>query len=489
MYTERLNSVAKEKRSVSVGGSSRINLGRRAFGYASSDYHTNTMLRSVLRFTHSDEMACCGFVFAATMYHIWPGSIIGVAVLLVNIVLMMRFPALLIWIATYGYLVHTVLVPDDTRIVFSIPIVMSLLIGRKHSVDRSSRLIIKPIVIVLCCALGMAILLSETADPTIGKTEGRFVLRLINIGIALLVARSIKSEHDRRLSLYALSVSSICVTLFLSWHMVISGAGSLYRLLYERKIGDSDPNYLALYLCIGLGPLFAISACNATKKWISSVLHLMFGLVVSWGVVLTSSRMGSLLIGANLGVAIMRFHKSKFVSVLILLGLAVAFIFFVFPLLENVPQFSALNERWTSADALTGGGRAGIFTSALEAFGRVSPVQALFGGGTEANYVMLKGTNTHNSYLEFLLDHGLLGMGLLVVILFVALMNIWHTLSLPHSSSMWAIWLSLVVASFALSPFVYSWAWVALAPLLVSPANPTQIDTGMRSKDRFPVRR
>lgn len=435
------------------------------------DHRRNVWLQSLLRFNRSEGIACSSFVVAATIYHVWPNPIIGAVVLLFNVILAVRFPILLVWIVTYGYLLHPEVAPGLVReidnIPFAVPAMASLFLLHGRSRSSAIQLRTRHIAIVLCCALGVVMILSQIADPVVRNVEAVFIRRLFNIALCLLVAGSIKTEAGRWHSILALSAFSTCLALNVAWLALTKGLISVYTR-HVAGIVLADPNYLAFNLCIGLGPLFVVSASSATKSQLGRLLSLACGLAILWGVLLTTSRMGSILVGMILLLALTRSLRLKLLSAVLLSAFVLASAFLVYPLLSSMPQFSQLERRWQSRDIATASGRTDIASGALEAFATSSATQVLVGGGTQANYVKL-GANTHDSYLEFLLDHGVLGMGLLVALLFVALQNIWRTPSLPVSTSMWAVWLTLIIGSLALSPFAYSAAWVGLAPLLVSP--------------------
>jgi O-antigen ligase len=192
-------------------------------------------------------------------------------------------------------------------------------------------------------------------------------------------------------------------------------------------------------------------------------------LLIIWVVILSNSRTGLVVAGVTIAVSFFGLFKSKVIAVVVMVVLAGLFLF-AYPIVRELPEVSQLQERWESSDVLTASGRVGLVKNSLSAFEDTSVIRFLVGAGTHANYKFLADRNTHNSYLEFLLDHGVVGVGLLIGLLFVAAQNSKRKSSVAVATSMRAIWLVLAVGSIVLSPFAFAWAWVAWAPLLVSPA-------------------
>lgn len=445
--------------------------------------------RQLSRANWSKATACFVFVIAATVYHVSPSPATTVMTMLINITLIAKFPTLAIWMASYGYFVHTIVVPDHSRLVFTVPIVLSLLVSNRNSTKKAEALRLQPGALALCCLLALVMLLSAIADPIIRRVEWVYIFSPINLCGCLLVARTIRSENDRRFSLLALSFTSMVLALYFSWYAL--GHDVTNRQQWEAAFEDAaDPNYLAFYICIGFGPSLAGSFSRTTKSWWGRVISIVTSVIMLWGVLVTNSRMGSLLVGICIIAVLMSLNRSKVLSFVLVVVLAGVMIFVVYPIVGDVvPQMVALETRWSASDVASGSGRTEIARDALGAFARFTPVQVLVGGGAGANYVALGGRNTHNTYLEFLLDFGLVGLGGLIGLLSLAVVNVLRTPFSLNNVAMWSVWLTLAIASLVLSPFVRPLAWAALAPLLVAPPPILRTRTNSKWSSFIPLRR
>jgi hypothetical protein len=91
----------------------------------------------------------------------------------------------------------------------------------------------------------------------------------------------------------------------------------------------------------------------------------------------------------------------------------------------------------------------------------------VFGGGTGANYLFNGGWNTHNGFLEYYLDHGLIGGSLLVILFLMAGANVRVTRDTMASMAGWSTWVTVLLFAMSLGLFSVPYSWVAIAPLLV----------------------
>lgn len=436
--------------------------------YSQNVKNNASSMLNIISVNNSKVVACCLFIVAATIYHIWPNTITGILVILVTVRSMLKYPAILVFVVAYGYITHTIIRPDSTRIYFSILILCSFYNFKQLLQLGHARIDLRRVATILCI-LSFVIIISEIADPVTTSYISSFIGRLGNIFICLFIIVSIKSEFDRWLSILALSFSSILLSIYFIWFTFSHGIGSLYSFHAEGN-NILDPNYLAFHLSIGLAPLLILSIHpRAVSSFKVRVITIASVIVVLWGILLTASRTGSVLIGLAIIISAFGCFRSKLISILFLFSLIFGALFLIYPFMENTQSFSFLEARWGADSVSTGTGRTKILIESIDAFNNFNLIQILVGGGSEANYVLLNGKNTHNSYMEFLLDHGLIGLILLLALLFFAAKNILFFSFSPITSAMLVLWAILFVSSFSLSPFVRSWAWIALAPLLVPP--------------------
>jgi O-antigen ligase len=418
----------------------------------------------------SDESTCMLFVFFATAYHIWPIGAIGIVTLCISVWGVLRFPGLVMWLLTYGYLVQTLIDPTVTRIVFSAPAAAALLplaMRMKHS---KSGLKVDWTALLAGVFFILMILVSEITDPVKVGNDQIMFSRVFDVILCLFVAATLRSEQDRRLSIIALALSSIYLAGYCINFAESRAIYSLY-LLQDRAggAGGLDPNYLSLYLAIGLGPLIAMTfSPSYFRSWTLRGISLLGALSVIYAVLLTSSRMGSLLVLLSIVAVLGMSMVSKVRALVAVFAVTLIVVLGVYPLLKDAPVVAGLESRWNQRSVENGSGRTYLATDALQRFSSQSLRRILVGGGTEANYHILLGKNTHNAYLEFLLDHGIFGAAFFIGFLVNALRIVLKQKSVPTNAGIISTWLVLVIASFVLSPFVHTLAWLALAPMVVS---------------------
>jgi hypothetical protein len=323
--------------------------------------------------------------------------------------------------------------------------------------------------VALCFLLATVMIVSEIIDPEIGIQGGDLGNRLLCIAIAVAIMISSSIGKSIWPNLLSLTASSIFISLDTIRQVYFNGFTS-FRLIFTSGKSVNDPNYLALYLCLGLGPCLSLAAFTevAERKVMYRSLLLVSSICIVIGVVLTTSRMGIFVVAMMITLVLIRLMVTRPLKFIVVAGSLILLSIYLYEPVTGLPVIVEMRDRLKSNDVTTASDRTNIAVKAMNAFGDMGIGQKLFGGGSQANYTLTNGVNTHNGFLEYLLDHGILGAGFLVCLFIVSALSVRSIQNLPLSVATWSVWLTLFICTFSLSPFVRAWGWVALAPLLLT---------------------
>lgn len=238
-----------------------------------------------------------------------------------------------------------------------------------------------------------------------------------------IVFNVINDERTCRRVLLALGLLVVCsvvAMLFVTYGMNI---GRIHVSIEQRSAGFSEPNQYAAFLVLFIPLLlssFLLSRVRAKK-----LVILIFCILVFAGLIVTGSRGGIisfLIVLAYYAFQLVKLNVMKLQKVVIasvVLSVIVTGAFVVAPAktshatLERVDPTQA-----TTIDAYTSG-RTWIWPRAFNVF-LSSP---LFGHGHNSSVMMMKlryrmAVNTHNDYLTYIIDYGLIGLFIYLAVFF-----------------------------------------------------------------------
>jgi O-antigen ligase len=193
----------------------------------------------------------------------------------------------------------------------------------------------------------------------------------------------------------------------------------------DRGISGVDPNNVTATIALGIMPLFAWLLVSAMRLWQRLGLWLLLGMTL-YATLLLASRGVTVALALSLVVMVARVihHPKRSVPLLILAVLAAL-------LLATLPGSSNLTERFTQGDVTSANGRVPLWNAAVQEILDSSPLELLFGHGF--NYTLIVTSrvvgflySVHNTYLQLLLDVGLLGFSLFLFLHFFVLLSLWR---------------------------------------------------------------
>jgi nicotinamide riboside transporter PnuC len=238
----------------------------------------------------------------------------------------------------------------------------------------------------------------------------------------------------RRSHLSAWAAVAVSSTLLAAMTISLSlGSGSvlLHGLASDEAI--ADPNYLAMLIGLGIGPTVVLAKFLADgRQRLIAALVLLGGAVCFFGVVLLASRGALIAVVASLTLLLLYSMRTmRVATVLLVLAIGVtssaAGVYWLMEYqggeLEIVDRFSSTTSTGETGDRLP------IAEASVEAFADLPLSTKLFGGGPNSNFVVVGRitgtgwTHTHNAFLEYLLDFGVLGLGLVLGLFWLAFMS------------------------------------------------------------------
>ncbi len=294
---------------------------------------------------------------------------------------------------------------------FYIPLIIVLICGLPSMIKKKYHVFQIPLLIML-------VLFALTSAIYISKIQRGYFLSLL-IGMIFLFQLSCMNLSNKRIeqlkNSYVLSA------------VIISGLIIIFRVRYYEldstrltiKIGNNpaiDPNYLAAFLTVPFILVFD-RLINNKKRKIRRTLLLM---VIGIGVLMTGSR-GSylaILIGCLCLLLTRKFFKPKNVLILLLLVIVLIVIIFVILPKETLKRFLDVSS-WFSDGSNTK--RLSLWENAFSLIFK-SPFGFFFGyGARDTSLISLEltgvATPSHNTYLDFCLQQGVIFFLLFIVII------------------------------------------------------------------------
>jgi hypothetical protein len=310
--------------------------------------------------------------------------------------------------------------------------------------------------------------LSEIYDPLTRIAGSGPFFRVYDICIAFILATTIRSVDDIRYALSAFSASSLYIAVYFLNFINTKGSDSIRSALISGDI-SVDTNYMAFYLCLGFSPILAFVINSDKIKLIYKISAILASILVFVAILFTSSRMGIIIAFVNI-LSLSFIIRRRIYIIWTIFFISLTIYFFIYPeIFLNIKIITEILNRFTDSTLLTGSGRIDLWAMAFHSISVSNITQMFIGSGSQANYTLLSGANAHNAFLEYIIDHGFIGLILLVSCLVVAWKNIKNIDDSLTSAVLQCVWLTLILSSLSLSPFVRTWAWIAIAPMLVIP--------------------
>ena len=307
--------------------------------------------------------------------------------------------------------------------------------------------------------------------------------QLFVYGLGLLVFLQFKT----RKSFYVVYWGQALLSLYISaWTISTALQGGL---TWRGGI-SGDQNNVSLIIILGMLPLVTTIFAERT---VSSMVKLLSWLGLGVGMyalfILASRGMTSAFVFTLVALGARAFRSPKRV-LSILLGASLITL-----TLMQLPGTNILFERFSETDDVAAaGGRVQLWGISLDIVRESEPTKLVLGHGFRASRVLVgQGTvagteeSTHNSYLQMLIDFGIVGLGFFLALHAAALRLLWarsDTLSLYASGCVVFLLLSALTLNLA-DNFLY---WIFLGYALAvayfqKPVEPAQFSTKPVSAD------
>lgn len=420
-----------------------------------------------VRVWHPDRSAGVTLLaFAVCVVRIFvPGGAMSAASLTVAalaLVLPMYYPPVLYVFFLVGYVTPSLLPGADTTFPLSIAMAVAavaLIFGKARRAPRTH--LAEPKALAFIVLLLAAILVSEVfAGERV--VESDLFNRLTSIVACAALAMTISSEEDKAVAFGALGASGMILGVNSIFRASSLGLATLH--FSDRAIGISDPNYLSLWIVLGVPAVTYL----LRRPWRSERVALaakvlgVFVLVVDLSaIVILNSRMGAILAAAALliGQAGSLRNVGQWVGSGLLLACVAGAIWIG---MGRQEAMESLVERMAAEDEF--GGRVGIAQDSIGYLLGASAKDLLVGGGAQTNFLVL-GRSSHNGFVDYQIDHGIVALLALIMILALGCRSAWREKGLLRATEL-AILVALVLGSLVLSPFLKFTAWGALAIVL-----------------------
>jgi O-antigen ligase len=308
----------------------------------------------------------------------------------------------------------------------------------------------------------MIMSLFNLATPSNFEVYQRLFIYLLGLCVFFQFASGQAFQTLMQVQMWAAFVVAIWVILT-AWQ---SGFG-------ERGIAGVDPNNVTATIALGVVPLFAWLMVGRISFWRRIAGWLLLGVTIYASLLLASRGVTvALALSVVMMIARVLHRPRRSVPLIIIAILAVV-------LLTNLPGSNNLMERFGQSDVTSANGRVPLWNAAIQEVLQAAPLELLFGHGF--NYTLIVTSrvvgfyySVHNTYLQLLLDVGLLGLALFLFLHFMVLKTLWRrsdALALYGIGTV--VFLLLINLTLqAADGFLY---WVALGTsLAVAAYNPTR---------------
>jgi O-antigen ligase len=193
----------------------------------------------------------------------------------------------------------------------------------------------------------------------------------------------------------------------------------------DRGVSEVNQNNVATLIAFGLIPLFATQLSGKAVFWRRGAGWLALALGIYAMLLLASRGMTVALAMAFILMFARVLNNPRRSIPLILLATAGALV------LASLPGSNNLAERFTQADVASANGRTPLWNAALREIETAPPAQLLFGHGINYSWIVTNRVvgffySVHNTYLQMVLEFGLVGLGLFLTLHFIPLVFLWR---------------------------------------------------------------
>jgi hypothetical protein len=268
--------------------------------------------------------------------------------------------------------------------------------------------------------------------------------KLFILSFGLLVFFQFYSKRSVYPVLWAQGAAGLVVAAWVIIQSVQGGFG------YRGDIGINQ-NYVATIVAFGVLPLFALLRSYRTLNALTRILIWSGMGVGAYATLLLASRGMSVALFLGLAIMLARVLGDTrktviFISFAVAIGIG----------LMNLPGSSHLTSRFHEQGVSSLNGRLPLWNDSLDVLTHASFSQILIGHGFEASAAVtmkMSGhyTSSHNGYLEFLLNYGLIGLGLFLTLHVLALGMAWRRRDTASLYAVGAV-IFLLVADFSSTP-------------------------------------
>ena len=238
----------------------------------------------------------------------------------------------------------------------------------------------------------------------------------------------------------------------------------MQSLLYLRRENYMvDPNYLSFFIGCGLLPLFFLTLCLSSNRFLIKPLLYAFIFMFIYSILFLSSR--GVVLALVLTSLIIVLNQKKNISFGFKSAIFITIIIVVF---SQLTISSTLIDRVDDNTVLSLNARLPLAIASIEDIIKAPIEKMLFGGGTGYGEVSMVGiiykiqTSVHNDYLEIAMDYGLIGVAIIILIYINILKDLFSRTF--HSNKIQiSLTLFLILASLSITPLkLYSFTWVLL---------------------------
>jgi O-antigen ligase len=290
------------------------------------------------------------------------------------------------------------------------------------------------------------VVFSNPAASILGERRNwalTFVQLLVLFFIAKHFVKS-KSDHHTIMIFFALGI-------LVSAFVAVFATGSNYNEL-QRAVGLSGgANTATRYFIYGLVLLFYLQD-HYSNKWIVRLFFVAGTLILLWGIILTGSRSGIILLFFVALIQVFQAFTGRNRSILIILVLGLALFWFTNfaegTVMEPEAIVTSIVERTDTV-----GSRYDTWEAGWKMFldhpirgvgiGRYSNYVPVYWDGTSFNMVV----TPHNTFIHVLSETGIIGFSFFLFIIFVVVVNRWKNIKsgANPSSSINRTWLFLLI--------------------------------------------
>jgi hypothetical protein len=305
----------------------------------------------------------------------------------------------------------------------------------------------------------IAIIISHFASRHFSDS-GSTIIRVVSVLLFLVSLLLVNTQKEGLIHNIFLSAAAF----LLSLKVVLFGFTNLMYDLHNPEFvaSVSDPNYISMMILLGL-PFLLLSVSSRRSSLLGRLALLILLSIEVAAIIMLSSRMASVIMAAIAVLFIIQLLKTTSILTKALFSVvAISLIVSSFIPKSSIQSYS---DRWRNIDEISQfSERWKILGWSFEYLATASMYDLVVGGGAQHNYSVLSGFNAHNSFLEYLIDHGIVGASGLIALL----VYMWKRTKYCSQNEKFfrrSVLATLVISSMAISPFVWYWAWLALPSL------------------------